>query len=146
MEFAICVLDSWKNCQLAIPFQWYIFLLLSLSLVNCIRLSCGTTWHSAGLLGASRSSRAHTKITAYSNELYAKLEEETGLGTGECSSELVGTGGHLKSSDNQNSVKYVETYTLRLPLVKCFSAVFGCLWVNMHSWTLCVYFFFKTQE
>ena len=47
------------------------------------RLSCGTTWHAAGLLGKSRGSRAHTKITIYSNELYARLEEETGLGTGE---------------------------------------------------------------
>ena len=47
------------------------------------RLSCGTTWHAAGLLGASRGSRAHTKIVTYSNELYAKLEEETGLGTGD---------------------------------------------------------------
>ena len=46
------------------------------------RLSCGTTWHAAGLLGASRATRAHTKINAYSIELYAKLEEETGLGTG----------------------------------------------------------------
>ena len=47
------------------------------------RLSCGTTWHAAGLLGKSRASRAHTKITTYSNELYARLEEETGLGTGD---------------------------------------------------------------
>ena len=47
-------------------------------------LTCGSTWHAAGLLGASRGSRAHTKITTYSNELYAKLEEETGLGTGVC--------------------------------------------------------------
>ena len=47
------------------------------------RLSCGTTWHAAGLLGKSRGSRAHTKITIYSNELYSRLEEETGLGTGE---------------------------------------------------------------
>ena len=46
-------------------------------------MSCGTTWHAAGLLGKSRGSRAHTKITSYSNELYARLEEETGLGTGE---------------------------------------------------------------
>ena len=46
------------------------------------RVSCGTTWHAAGLLGASRGSRALTKIAAYSNELYARLEDETGLGTG----------------------------------------------------------------
>ena len=47
------------------------------------RLSCGTTWHAAGLLGGSRGTRAHSKLAMYSNELYAKLEEETGLGTGE---------------------------------------------------------------
>jgi hypothetical protein len=47
------------------------------------RLSCGTTWHAAGLLGNSRGLRAHTKIAIYSNELYTRLEEETGLGTGE---------------------------------------------------------------
>ena len=54
-------------------------------------LSCGTTWHAAGLLSASRASRAHTKISTYSNELYARLEEETGLGTGE--SVCMGGGG-----------------------------------------------------
>ena len=46
-------------------------------------MSCGTTWHAAGLLGRSRGSRAYTKIAINSNELYARLEEETGLGTGE---------------------------------------------------------------
>lgn len=46
-----------------------------------IRLGCGTTWHSAGLLGSIRGSRAHSKLTKYSNELYLDFEKR-GLGTG----------------------------------------------------------------
>ncbi|KAL9975914.1 hypothetical protein ACROYT_G013133 [Oculina patagonica] len=45
-------------------------------------LTCGTTWHAAGLLGKLRSSAAETKLSSYSVELYSTLEEETGLGTG----------------------------------------------------------------
>lgn len=45
-------------------------------------LSCGTTWHAAGLLGKLRSSAAETKLSNYSVELYSTLEEETGVGTG----------------------------------------------------------------
>ena len=59
----------------------FYLMLHDLSSLLC-RLSCGTTWHAAGLLSSSRASRAHTKIAIYSNELYSRLEEETGLGTG----------------------------------------------------------------
>ena len=45
-------------------------------------LTCGTTWHAAGLLGKLRSSAAETKLSSYSVELYSTLEEETGVGTG----------------------------------------------------------------
>ena len=45
-------------------------------------LTCGTTWHAAGLLGKLRSSAAETKLSNYSVELYSTLEEETGVGTG----------------------------------------------------------------
>ncbi len=61
-----------------------VFLCISwLELIGYISLSlgCGTTWHSAGLLGAIRSSRAHTKLTKYSNELYSDLDK-SGYGTG----------------------------------------------------------------
>ena len=46
-------------------------------------LSCGTTWHAAGLIGQLRSTSVETKLCGYGCELYSKLEEETGLGTGE---------------------------------------------------------------
>ncbi len=46
------------------------------------QLSCGTTWHAAGLVGQLRSTPAMTDLIRYSTELYAGLEAETGLGTG----------------------------------------------------------------
>lgn len=46
------------------------------------RLSSGTTWHAAGLVGQLRSHANLTGLIRYSTELYAKLEAETGLGTG----------------------------------------------------------------
>ncbi len=45
-------------------------------------LSGGTTWHAAGLVGQLRASEAGTRLVQYSTDLYARLESETGLGTG----------------------------------------------------------------
>jgi glycine cleavage system aminomethyltransferase T/glycine/D-amino acid oxidase-like deaminating enzyme len=46
------------------------------------QLSCGTTWHAAGLVGQLRSSENGTRLVQYSTELYTRLEAETGLSTG----------------------------------------------------------------
>jgi glycine cleavage system aminomethyltransferase T/glycine/D-amino acid oxidase-like deaminating enzyme len=46
------------------------------------QLSCGTTWHAAGLVGQLRASENGTRLVQYSTELYASLEEETGLTAG----------------------------------------------------------------
>ena len=46
------------------------------------RLSCGTTWHAAGLLTTLRDSESQTWLARYTQELYAELEEETGQSTG----------------------------------------------------------------
>src|SRR5712691_5899001 len=45
-------------------------------------VSCGTTWHAAGLVGQLRSSSNMTQLIRYSTELYASLEAETGQATG----------------------------------------------------------------
>ena len=45
-------------------------------------LSCGTTWHAAGLVGQLRANESGTRLVQYSTELYARLEEEVGLSTG----------------------------------------------------------------
>src|SRR5437660_12162904 len=46
------------------------------------RLTCGTTWHAAGLVGQTRATRKATRVSRYGIELYASLEQETGLATG----------------------------------------------------------------
>ena len=46
------------------------------------QLSCGTTWHAAGLVGQLRASESGTRLVQYSTELYASLEAEVGLSTG----------------------------------------------------------------
>jgi len=45
-------------------------------------LSGGTTWHAAGLVGQLRASESATRLVQYSTDLYARLEQETGLGSG----------------------------------------------------------------
>ena len=46
------------------------------------RLSSGSTWHAAGLVGQLRTSANITQLLGYSVELYDRLEQETGLATG----------------------------------------------------------------
>ena len=46
------------------------------------QLSCGTTWHAAGLVGQLRASESGTRLVQYSTQLYAELEAETGLTAG----------------------------------------------------------------
>ncbi len=45
-------------------------------------LTCGTTWHAAGLVGQMRPNRNMTRMSKYGIELYSRLEAETGLATG----------------------------------------------------------------
>jgi glycine/D-amino acid oxidase-like deaminating enzyme len=42
------------------------------------QLTCGTTWHAAGLIGQLRGSQNMTRLAKYSADLYVKLEAETG--------------------------------------------------------------------
>jgi glycine cleavage system T protein len=51
-------------------------------LVEQGKLTSGSTWHAAGLVGQLRSSASITRILKYSVELYRGLEAETGLATG----------------------------------------------------------------
>jgi heterotetrameric sarcosine oxidase gamma subunit len=46
------------------------------------QLSCGTTWHAAGLVGQLRASESGTRLVQYSTALYDRLEAETGLAAG----------------------------------------------------------------
>ena len=46
------------------------------------KLTSGSTWHAAGLVGQLRSSASITQVLKYSVDLYKKLDAETGLATG----------------------------------------------------------------
>ena len=58
-----------------------------MGITDCIllergKLSSGSTWHAAGLVGQLRTNANVTQLLAYSVALYDKLEIETGLATG----------------------------------------------------------------
>jgi 4-methylaminobutanoate oxidase (formaldehyde-forming) len=46
------------------------------------QLTCGTTWHAAGLVGQLRATYNMTRLAQYTTNLYKSLEEETGQATG----------------------------------------------------------------
>jgi sarcosine dehydrogenase len=46
------------------------------------KLTCGSTWHAAGLVGQLRTSANITQLLGYSVTLYDRLEQDTGLATG----------------------------------------------------------------
>ncbi len=46
------------------------------------KLTSGSTWHAAGLVGQLRSSASITQLLKYSVDLYKRLDAETGLETG----------------------------------------------------------------
>ena len=52
------------------------------SLLEQGKLTSGSTWHAAGLVGQLRTSATITQVLNYSVELYKRLEAETGLATG----------------------------------------------------------------
>ncbi len=56
-------------------------------LLERAQLTAGTTWHAAGLLTSLRDTETQTRLAKYSQDLYRKLESETGQATG-----LIGCG------------------------------------------------------
>ena len=46
------------------------------------QLTCGTTWHAAGLVTQLRANRRMTELAYYTGKLFGTLEEETGMATG----------------------------------------------------------------
>jgi 4-methylaminobutanoate oxidase (formaldehyde-forming) len=53
-----------------------------IALLERKRLTSGTTWHAAGLVGQLRATQNLTKLAKYTTDLYAGLEKETGQATG----------------------------------------------------------------
>ena len=51
-------------------------------LIERKKLTSGTTWHAAGLIGQLRHNLNMTRLAKYSANLYTNLEKETGIATG----------------------------------------------------------------
>ncbi len=52
---------------------------LEVCLIESGKLTAGSTWHAAGLVGQLRTNANITQLLGYSVDLYNKLEKETGL-------------------------------------------------------------------
>lgn len=52
------------------------------TLIERNKLTSGTSWHAAGIVGPLRASLNMTRLAMYAVELFPRLEEETGLSTG----------------------------------------------------------------
>jgi 4-methylaminobutanoate oxidase (formaldehyde-forming) len=51
-------------------------------LLEAQKITSGTTWHAAGLVGSTRNTSAESKLSIYGTQLYATLLDETGLDPG----------------------------------------------------------------
>src|SRR6185312_12743264 len=51
-------------------------------LLERAQLTCGTTWHAAGLLTTLRDTEVQTRLAAYTQKLYHDIQAETGQATG----------------------------------------------------------------
>ena len=47
------------------------------------RVTCGTTWHAAGLTAVLSGNNTQIRMLQYAIDLFPQLEKETGMGTGE---------------------------------------------------------------
>ena len=105
------------------------------------KLTSGTTWHAAGLVGQMRPNRSMTQMSQYGIGLYATLEAETGLATGwkQCGSvNVAGTPERLQVLKKQTALARsfgVECHPLspqevkdKYPIIR-HEDLFGGIWL-----------------
>lgn len=82
------------------------------------QLTCGTTWHAAGLVGQLRASMNMTKLARYTSELYTGLEAETGQATGyrQCGSYSIATNTE-RLEELKRSASMAKVFGLRVDVV-----------------------------
>src|SRR5580698_9696821 len=82
-------------------------------LLERAQLTSGTTWHAAGLLTSLRDTETQTRLASYTQELYRRLEAETGQATGliECGSiQLAVT--PAKAEEMRRGMRAAQTFGL----------------------------------
>ena len=84
-------------------------------LVERKKLTSGTTWHAAGLIAQLRATSNMTRLAKYSQELYGRLEEETGVATGfvRCGSITVALNGE-RSEELRRSASMARAFGVEI--------------------------------
>jgi len=82
------------------------------------KLTSGTTWHAAGLVGQLRTSINMTKLARYTSELYRGLEKETGQATGyrQCGSISLATNAE-RFEELKRSASMAKVFGLRVDVI-----------------------------
>jgi glycine/D-amino acid oxidase-like deaminating enzyme len=83
------------------------------------QLTCGTTWHAAGLIGQLRQTETETRLSKYGSQLYSELEELTGQATGwkQCGSLTVARN-HDRMHNLQVSCSRARSFGIEAHLVQ----------------------------
>jgi 4-methylaminobutanoate oxidase (formaldehyde-forming) len=82
------------------------------------QLTCGTTWHAAGLVGQLRATMNLTRLAQYTAGLYATLEAETGLATGFMQRGSIGLALHDERMEElQRGASMAKTFGLEVEIV-----------------------------
>jgi len=100
------------------------------------QLSCGTTWHAAGLVGQLRASESGTRLVQYSTELYSRLAAEVGQDTGfvRCGGVIVARTGD-RMVQLRRTAAVAEAYGLKCEIITPRRA--AGLWPVMDVTDLC---------
>ena len=82
-------------------------------------LTCGTTWHAAGLIGQLRPSKRMTELAKYTAELYTSLEAETGQATGFKQNGSISLATHQGRFDElKRSASMAKVFDLRVDVLR----------------------------
>ena len=77
------------------------------------KLTSGTTWHAAGIVGPLRATPNMTRLAMYAGDLFPRLEAETGLSTG-----YRRTGGYWLARETVRLIQAETAYRASLKLVE----------------------------
>ncbi len=82
------------------------------------QLTCGTTWHAAGLIGQLRATANMTQLAKYSADLYTTLEQETGVATGFKQNGSLGVAlSEARLEEFQRGASMAKTFGLEVEMV-----------------------------
>jgi len=82
------------------------------------KLTCGTTWHAAGLVGQLRATLNLTKLAQYTADLYDTLEAETGQATGYRRRGSIGVAGNdARFEELKRGASMAKTFGLDVEVV-----------------------------